>query len=216
MCILIVDTSQSSTDLRNQRIQSYASSSSSSGVIGSYSKSLSQNLSRASSKSNCSTFESIDFNLVTSIDLAGSLPSCASNSTIAAAVSGTSGSATPDQSSDCSFYNSNNSCVYMPPVTSTSSMLSTKSTPYTDKRSPVHFRYVVSISQELLMLNINPINTITEKDEEQAMVWSLKALLPAHLDRFTTVQPMAVIATILHTNAMVGLNCSSCKEKPTP
>ncbi|XP_059223636.1 serine/threonine-protein kinase par-1 isoform X3 [Stomoxys calcitrans] len=134
------NTSQSSNDLRNQRIQSYASSSSSSGVIGSYSKSLSQNLSRASSKSNCSTFESIDFNLVTSIDLAGSLPSCASNSTIAAAVSGTSGSATPDQSSECSFYNSNNSCVYMPPVTSTSSMLSTKSTPYSDKRSPVHFR----------------------------------------------------------------------------
>ncbi|XP_061392886.1 serine/threonine-protein kinase par-1 [Musca vetustissima] len=134
------DTSQSSTDLRNQRIQSYASSSSSSGVIGSYSKSLSQNLSRASSKSNCSTFESIDFNLVTSIDLAGSLPSCASNSTIAAAVSGTSGSATPDQTSEGSFYNSNNSCVYMPPVTSTSSMLSTKSTPYSDKRSPIHFR----------------------------------------------------------------------------
>ncbi|XP_019891073.2 serine/threonine-protein kinase par-1 [Musca domestica] len=134
------DTSQSSTDLRNQRIQSYASSSSSSGVIGSYSKSLSQNLSRASSKSNCSTFESIDFNLVTSIDLAGSLPSCASNSTIAAAVSGASGSATPEQSSEGSFYNSNNSCVYMPPVTSTSSMLSTKSTPYSDKRSPIHFR----------------------------------------------------------------------------
>ncbi|XP_075155539.1 salt-inducible kinase 2 [Haematobia irritans] len=134
------EASQSSSDLRNQRIQSYASSSSSSGVIGSYSKSLSQNLSRASSKSNCSTFESIDFNLVTSIDLAGSLPSCASNSTIAAAVSGTSGSATPDQSSECSFYNSNNSCVYMPPVTSTSSMLSTKSTPYSDKRSPIHFR----------------------------------------------------------------------------
>ncbi|XP_073834666.1 salt-inducible kinase 2 [Musca autumnalis] len=134
------DTSQSSTDLRNQRIQSYASSSSSSGVIGSYSKSLSQNLSRASSKSNCSTFESIDFNLVTSIDFAGSLPSCASNSTIAAAVSGTSGSATPEQTSEGSFYNSNNSCVYMPPVTSTSSMLSTKSTPYSDKRSPIHFR----------------------------------------------------------------------------
>ncbi|KAI8116088.1 hypothetical protein FF38_00917 [Lucilia cuprina] len=139
------DTSQSSIDLRNQRIQSYASSSSSSGVIGSYSKSLSQNLSRGSSKSNCSTFESIDFNLVTSIDLAGSLPSCASNSTLAASVSGAasaagSGSVNSEHSSERSFYNSNNSCVYMPPVTSTSSMLSTKSTPYTDKRSPIHFR----------------------------------------------------------------------------
>ncbi|TMW48377.1 hypothetical protein DOY81_006547 [Sarcophaga bullata] len=140
------DTSQSSTDLRNQRIQSYASSSSSSGVIGTYSKSLSQNLSRGSSKSNCSTFESIDFNLVTSIDLAGSLPSCASNSTLAASVStanaacDVSGSVNSEHSSERSFYNSNNSCVYMPPVTSTSSMLSTKSTPYTDKRSPIHFR----------------------------------------------------------------------------
>uniref|UniRef100_A0A1A9X5L2 non-specific serine/threonine protein kinase n=1 Tax=Glossina brevipalpis TaxID=37001 RepID=A0A1A9X5L2_9MUSC len=131
------DTSQSSNDLRNQRIQSFASSSSSSGVIGSYSKSLSQNLSRGSSKSNCSTFESIDFNLVTSIDIAGSLPSCASNSTLAAAVSG----GTSDHSSERSVYNSNNSCMYMSPsVTSTTSMLSTKSNPYTDKRSPIHFR----------------------------------------------------------------------------
>lgn len=141
---VFTDTSQSSIDLRNQRIKSYASSSSSSGVIGTYSKSLSQNLSRGSSKSNCSTFESIDFNLVTSIELAGSLPSCASNSTLAASVSAVStgggGSVNSEHSSERSFCNSNNSCVYMPPVTSTSSMLSTKSTPYTDKRSPIHFR----------------------------------------------------------------------------
>lgn len=84
--------------------------------------------------------------MVTSIDLAGSLPSCASNSTLAASASagsaGGSGSVNSEHSSERSFYNSNNSCVYMPPVTSTSSMLSTKSTPYTDKRSPIHFRYV--------------------------------------------------------------------------
>lgn len=62
-----------------QRLNSYASSSSSSGVATNYhSKSLSQNLSCDSSRSNFSTFESLDLNLSDCSDLASSLPSCAS------------------------------------------------------------------------------------------------------------------------------------------
>lgn len=62
-----------------QRLNSYASSSSSSGVVANiHSKSLSQNLSCDSSRSNFSTFESFDLNLSDCSDLAGSLPSCAS------------------------------------------------------------------------------------------------------------------------------------------
>lgn len=125
-------------------MKSYASSSSSSGVLASYSKSLSQNLSRASSKSNCSAFDSIDFgNFATSLDLAGSLPSCtSSNTTLATA-------ATERSSTDRSFGNSssNNSCIHMPPVTSTSSMVCNSSTSTaaaaatsSAERSPVHFR----------------------------------------------------------------------------
>lgn len=61
-----------------QRLNSYASSSSSSGVVTNFpTKSLSQNLSCDSSRSNFSTFESLDLNLSGS-DLASSLPSCAS------------------------------------------------------------------------------------------------------------------------------------------
>lgn len=64
-----------------QRLNSYASSSSSSGVVTNFhSKSLSQNLSCESSRSNFSTLESLDLNLSDCSDLAGSLPSCASSS----------------------------------------------------------------------------------------------------------------------------------------
>ncbi|XP_037906322.1 uncharacterized protein LOC119648624 [Hermetia illucens] len=68
-----------------QRLNSYASSSSSSGVVTNFhSKSLSQNLSCESSRSNFSTFESLDLNLSDcSSDLAGSLPSCATSVTAA-------------------------------------------------------------------------------------------------------------------------------------
>ncbi|XP_055910115.1 serine/threonine-protein kinase SIK2 isoform X2 [Eupeodes corollae] len=63
-----------------QRLNSYASSSSSSGVVTNfYSKSLSQNLSCGSSRSNFSTLESLDLNLSNCSDLAGSLPSCVSS-----------------------------------------------------------------------------------------------------------------------------------------
>lgn len=62
-----------------QRLNSYASSSSSSGVVTNFaSKSLSQNLSCDSSRSNFSTFESLDLNLSDCSELASSLPSCAS------------------------------------------------------------------------------------------------------------------------------------------
>uniref|UniRef100_A0A0A1XES8 non-specific serine/threonine protein kinase n=1 Tax=Zeugodacus cucurbitae TaxID=28588 RepID=A0A0A1XES8_ZEUCU len=126
----IRDCSQSTCDL-TQRIQSYASSSSSSGVLASYSKSLSQNLSRGSSNSNCSVLEGIDLNMAPSIDLASSLPSCASNTTLATA---------SDRMSDRSIYNSNNSCFQIP-VSSNSSTLCTKlPMECLDKRSPIHFR----------------------------------------------------------------------------
>ncbi|KAG5682439.1 hypothetical protein PVAND_011791 [Polypedilum vanderplanki] len=74
------DTSTPTTITSNiQRLNSYASSSSSSGVVTNFpSKSLSQNLSCDSSRSNFSTFESLDLNLSDCSDLASSLPSCAS------------------------------------------------------------------------------------------------------------------------------------------
>ncbi|KAJ0176125.1 hypothetical protein K1T71_008299 [Dendrolimus kikuchii] len=63
------------------RLCSYASSSSSSGVVTFFNnKSLSQNLSCDSSQSNFSTFESLDYQLSDcSSELASSLPSCTSN-----------------------------------------------------------------------------------------------------------------------------------------
>ncbi|XP_063828735.1 serine/threonine-protein kinase SIK2-like [Ostrinia nubilalis] len=64
------------------RLSSYASSSSSSGVVTFFNnKSLSQNLSCDSSQSNFSTFESLDYQLSSdcSSELASSLPSCTSN-----------------------------------------------------------------------------------------------------------------------------------------
>lgn len=80
------DVIQSSVPPSIQRLNSYASSSSSSGVVTNFhTKSLSQNLSCESSRSNFSTFESLDFNLSDCSDLAASLPSCASSIAIAAA-----------------------------------------------------------------------------------------------------------------------------------
>lgn len=72
------DVIQPSVPPSIQRLNSYASSSSSSGVVTNFpSKSLSQNLSCESSRSNFSTFESLDLNLSDCSDLAASLPSCA-------------------------------------------------------------------------------------------------------------------------------------------
>ncbi|XP_011213693.2 probable serine/threonine-protein kinase nek3 isoform X1 [Bactrocera dorsalis] len=124
------DCSQSTCDL-TQRMQSYASSSSSSGVLASYSKSLSQNLSRGSSNSNCSVLEGIDLNMTPSIDLASSLPSCASNTTLATA---------SDRMSDRSIYNSNNSCFQIPVSSNSSTLCAKLPMECVDKRSPIHFR----------------------------------------------------------------------------
>lgn len=74
------DVIQQSVPPSIQRLNSYASSSSSSGVVTNFhSKSLSQNLSCESSRSNFSTFESLDLNLSDCSDLAASLPSCATS-----------------------------------------------------------------------------------------------------------------------------------------
>ncbi|XP_031635678.1 serine/threonine-protein kinase par-1 isoform X2 [Contarinia nasturtii] len=74
------DVVQPSVPPSIQRLNSYASSSSSSGVVTNFhSKSLSQNLSCESSRSNFSTFESLDLNLSDCSDLAASLPSCATS-----------------------------------------------------------------------------------------------------------------------------------------
>lgn len=76
-----MDDIKSSVPASIQRLNSYASSSSSSGVVTNFhSKSLSQNLSCESSRSNFSTFESLDLNLSDCSDLAASLPSCAVSS----------------------------------------------------------------------------------------------------------------------------------------
>lgn len=78
--------SSSSVPPSIQRLNSYASSSSSSGVVTNFhSKSLSQNLSCESSRSNFSTFESLDLNLSDCSDLAASLPSCATSTALAMA-----------------------------------------------------------------------------------------------------------------------------------
>ncbi|XP_049700364.2 serine/threonine-protein kinase SIK2 [Helicoverpa armigera] len=74
------DVANASSGVQN-RLSSYASSSSSSGVVTFFNnKSLSQNLSCDSSQSNFSTFESLDYQLSDcSSELASSLPSCTSN-----------------------------------------------------------------------------------------------------------------------------------------
>lgn len=60
------------------RLNSFASSGSSSGVATNFpAKSLSHNLSCDSSRSNFSTFESLDLNLSDCSDFTSSLPSCA-------------------------------------------------------------------------------------------------------------------------------------------
>ncbi|XP_033240816.1 serine/threonine-protein kinase par-1 isoform X2 [Drosophila pseudoobscura] len=134
------------------RMRSYASSSSSSGVLasGSYSKSLSQNLSRGSSKSNCSAgaYDSLDFVLPS-----GSLPSCMGSSSMLAAAASVAGAAgSSEHSSERSLYSSHNSCIHMPSAVNLS--LTASSTPnptpppppagaggpFLDKRSPIHFR----------------------------------------------------------------------------
>lgn len=75
------DMEETNTSGVQNRLSSYASSSSSSGVVTFFNnKSLSQNLSCDSSQSNFSTFESIDYQLSDcSSELASSLPSCTSN-----------------------------------------------------------------------------------------------------------------------------------------
>lgn len=78
-----MDDSQNPNATTIQRLNSYASSTSSGIVTNFASKSLSQNLSCQSSQSNFSTFESLEMNLSDCSDLASSLPSCASKCTIA-------------------------------------------------------------------------------------------------------------------------------------
>ncbi|XP_064547239.1 serine/threonine-protein kinase par-1 [Drosophila montana] len=149
--------SQSSTDLTSvqaTRTRSYASSSSSSGVLaGSYSKSLSQNLSRGSSKSNCSAYESLDFVLPSVPDIAGSLPSCMSNSMLAAAAAAAA-AISSEHSSERLLYSSHSSCIHMPgavnpplplpppppPPAPVPPNQSPAPPPFADKRSPIHFR----------------------------------------------------------------------------
>ncbi|XP_016995705.2 serine/threonine-protein kinase par-1 [Drosophila takahashii] len=170
-------TSHSSSDLthlggatasgQSHRMRSYASSSSSSGVLagsaGSYSKSLSQNLSRGSSKSNCSApYDSLDFALPSG---KGSLPSCMGSSSMLATP--TPASASPaaissEHSSERSLYGSHSSCIHMPglglgmglglglPQSSASTPTPNPTppppqpngggVPFLDKRSPIHFR----------------------------------------------------------------------------
>lgn len=78
-----LDEAASTVPMPIQRLNSYASSSSSSGVVANFhTKSLSQNLSCESSRSNFSTFESLDLNFSDCGDLAGSLPSCASSTVV--------------------------------------------------------------------------------------------------------------------------------------
>ncbi|KAH8317369.1 hypothetical protein KR074_010693 [Drosophila pseudoananassae] len=152
---------------QSHRMRSYASSSSSSGVLagsaGSYSKSLSQNLSRGSSKSNCSgPYDSLDFALPSG---KGSLPSCMGSSSMLATP--TPASASPaamssEHSSERSLYGSHNSCIHMPGALALGLGLTPSSTstptpnptpppppngagggasaPFLDKRSPIHFR----------------------------------------------------------------------------
>lgn len=134
---------------------SYASSSSSSGVVTNFnSKSLSQNLSRDSSQSNFSTFESFEYQLSDSSDLASSLPSCTSTDRIG--MSGTDHVVTSTSAIHSNVYvsksnralvtNKHNPLVYISSAKSGARNLT---------RSPVDFREGRRASDGLVAQQIN-------------------------------------------------------------
>lgn len=150
------------TDLEDsgppQRL-SYASSSSSSGVVTNFnnSKSLSQNLSRDSSQSNFSTFESFEYQLSDSSDLASSLPSCTSTDKIG--ISGTDHIVTSTSAIHTNVYvsksnralvNKHNPLVYLSSAKSGARNLT---------RSPVDFREGRRASDGLVAQQLNQADT---------------------------------------------------------
>lgn len=124
------------TDMEDQplpRLGSYASSSSSSGVVTNY-KSLSQNLSCDSSQTNFSMYESLDYQL--SDDLTSSLPSCTStdkvlNDHVIISTSSIHPGVYVSNSGRSGLVSRNNPLVYMSSVKSGARQIT---------RSPVDFR----------------------------------------------------------------------------
>lgn len=163
---------------------SYASSSSSSGVVTNYnSKSLSQNLSRDSSQSNFSTFESFEYQLSDSSDLTSSLPSCTSTDRIG--ISGTDHIVTSTSAIHSNVYvsksnralvtNKHNPLVYLSSAKNGSRNLT---------RSPVDFREGRRASDGLVAQQLNQsdtTNVIAFNSQKLSENSKAKGVLELHL-----------------------------------
>lgn len=164
---------------------SYASSSSSSGVVTNFnnSKSLSQNLSRDSSQSNFSTFESFEYQLSDSSDLASSLPSCTSTDRIG--ISGTDHIVTSTSAIHSNVYvsksnralvNKHNPLVYLS---------SAKTGARNITRSPVDFREGRRASDGLVAQQLNQAdatnNVIAFNSQKLSENTKAKGVLELHL-----------------------------------
>lgn len=164
---------------------SYASSSSSSGVVTNFnnSKSLSQNLSRDSSQSNFSTFESFEYQLSDSSDLASSLPSCTSTDRIG--MSGTDHIVTSTSAIHTNVYvsksnralvNKHNPLVYLSSAKTGARNLT---------RSPVDFREGRRASDGLVAQQLNQAdaanNVIAFNSQKLSENTKAKGVLELHL-----------------------------------
>lgn len=164
---------------------SYASSSSSSGVVTNFnSKSLSQNLSRDSSQSNFSTFESFEYQLSDSSDLASSLPSCTSTDRIG--IAGTDHVVTSTSAIHSNVYvsksnralvtNKHNPLVYLSSAKSGARNLT---------RSPVDFREGRRASDGLVAQQLNQAdaanNVIAFNSQKLSENTKAKGVLELHL-----------------------------------
>lgn len=164
---------------------SYASSSSSSGVVTNFnnSKSLSQNLSRDSSQSNFSTFESFEYQLSDSSDLASSLPSCTSTDRIG--ITGTDHIVTSTSAIHTNVYvsKSNRALVnkHNPLVYLSSAKTGTRNL----TRSPVDFREGRRASDGLVAQQLNQAdaanNVIAFNSQKLSENTKAKGVLELHL-----------------------------------
>lgn len=160
---------------------SYASSSSSSGVVTNFnstSKSLSQNLSRDSSQSNfSSTFESFEYQLSDSSDLASSLPSCTSTDHMVTSTSAIHPSNVYVSKSNRALVNKHNPMVYLSSAKNGGARNLT--------RSPVDFREGRRASDGLVAQQLNQAdatnNVIAFNSQKLSENTKAKGVLELHL-----------------------------------
>lgn len=163
---------------------SYASSSSSSGVVTNFnSKSLSQNLSRDSSQSNFSTFESFEYQLSDSSDLASSLPSCTSTDRIG--ITGTDHVVTSTSAIHSNVYVSKSNRALVNKHNPLAYLSSTKSGARNLTRSPVDFREGRRASDGLVAQQLNQAdatnNVIAFNSQKLSENTKAKGVLELHL-----------------------------------